>query len=71
MLESKERKAIKALKVNESITFSMFDYIKITRMIANINLVAKGRGEIERDEIMFSVSQKSAKDGSFEVIRRK
>lgn len=71
MLESKERKAIKALKVNDSITFPMVDYIKITRMLANMNLVARSKGEVESGELMFSVSQKVSKDGSFEVIKRK
>jgi len=70
MVESKERKQIKSLQKGQMINFPMEKYIKITRLLADINMRARSRGELEPGKLLYSASKKGAEEGTFNVIRK-
>ena len=68
--ETEERVRIKALVKGEAIVFPIVAYLKISRMVADLNRAAKVDREIEKEEVKYSLQKEGAPLGKFFVIRR-
>ncbi len=64
---SKDRCKIAALKRGESISYRLSEYVRITRMLQDMNRSARLRGIVKLDELSWSVSRTDTK--SFIVIK--
>ncbi len=64
---SKDRCKIAALKPGESISYRLSEYVRITRMLQDMNRSARLRGIVKLDELSWSVSRTDTK--SFKVIK--
>lgn len=70
-LISKERILMrsKLLKKGDRVQFQLTDKEKVSRIVQDMNIVARAKGEVEPFVILFSVSQKDAPSNQFYVIR--
>lgn len=69
--ESNERKKIKAslLKKGDSLLFPERNYIKISRMLQDMNRLARANRDVKPDDVLYSVQREGAPNGKFFVIR--
>lgn len=70
-LISKERILMrsKLLKKGDKVQFPLTDKEKVSRIVQDMNMVARAKGAVEPFVILFSVSQKDAPKNKFYVIR--
>ena len=70
-LISKERILMrsKLLKKGDKVQFPSTDKDKVSRIVQDMNMVARAKGVVEPFVILFSVSQKDAPKNEFYVIR--
>lgn len=71
MKVSKERKKIEANLIvkGDSLSFPVKEYIKVARIIHNMNRTARERREIAPEEVLYSLQRSGAPEGTFFVVR--
>lgn len=69
--ESEERKKVKERlrKGGDKMAFSLSTYLKVTRMLHDLNRLAKIDGLVEKNDVLYSVQQEGAPHGRFYVVR--
>lgn len=68
---SKERILMrtKLLKKGDKVQFPLVEKERLSRIVQDMNLVARAKGLVEPGVILFSISQKDAPSNQFYVIR--
>lgn len=71
MKVSEERRKIVSnlLAKGDSLSFPEKEYIKVARIIHNMNRTARERREIDPEEVLFSLQRSGAPEGTFFVVR--
>ncbi len=69
--ESQERRKVKEtlLRPGDRTLFHESLYLKMNRMLADLNRVSRIQGVIGRNEVLYSVQKEGAPPGTFYVIR--
>ncbi|GEM_PF-1265554 len=69
--ESEERRKVREtlLRQGDRILFHASLYLKINRMLADLNRVSRIQGLIGRNEVLYSVQKEGAPPGTFYVVR--
>ena len=69
--ESEERKRVKEhlVEKGEKVSFPLFSYLKVARMLNDMNRVARIERLVEKDDVLYSIRQEGASEGYFYVIR--
>lgn len=68
---SEERLLIreKLKKKGNRVVFPMRLYPKVSRMLIDMNRIARIEGLIQREQVLFSIKQRGAPDDEFYVVR--
>lgn len=71
MKVSKERRKIEAnlLAKGDSLSFPEKEYLRVARIIHNMNRTARERREVDPEEVLFSLQRSGAPEGTFFVVR--
>ncbi|MCD8080312.1 MAG: hypothetical protein LUF04_07855 [Bacteroides sp.] len=69
--ESQERRKVKEtlLRQGDCTLFHESLYLKINRMLADLNRVSRIQGLIGRNEVLYSIQKEGAPPGTFYVVR--
>lgn len=69
--ESEERKKIKEqlTKKDDKLLFSLSLYVKISRMVNDLNRSARVKRIVEPEDVFYSLQQEGAPEGKFYVVR--
>lgn len=68
--ESPQRRQIKSLSESgENILFPESEYLKIARMLQDLNRLARIERLIEKDQVFYSIQREGAPKGQFFVVR--
>lgn len=59
----------KLLKKGDKVQFPLVEKERLSRIVQDMNLVARAKGLVEPSVILFSISQKDAPSNQFYVIR--
>ena len=62
--ESEERK-----KIKEKLPFSLSLYVKVARMVQDLNRLARANRLVEPEDVLYSIQQEGAPKGKFYVVR--
>lgn len=71
MKVSKERRKIESnlLAKGDSLSFPEKEYLRVARIIHNMNRTARERREVDPEEVLFSLQRSGAPEGTFFVVR--
>ena len=69
--ESEERKKVKEklIKKNDKLPFSLSLYVKVSRMVQDLNRLARANRLVEPEDVLYSIQQEGAPKGKFYVVR--
>ena len=69
--ESEERKKVKEklIKKNDKLPFSLSPYVKVSRMVQDLNRLARANRLVEPEDVLYSIQQEGAPKGKFYVVR--
>lgn len=69
--ESEERKKVKEklTKKGDKLPFSLSLYVKVSRMVQDLNRSARAKRIVEPEDVLYSLQQEGAPEGEFYVVR--
>lgn len=69
--ESEERKKVKEklIKKGDRLLFSLTLYVKVSRMVQDMNRLARANRIVEPEDVLYSLQQEGAPCGEFYVVR--
>lgn len=69
--ESEERKKVKEklIKKNDKLPFSLSLYVKVSRMVQDLNRLARANRLVEPEDVLYSIQQEGAPKEKFYVVR--
>ena len=59
----------KLIKKNDKIPFSLSLYVKVSRMVQDLNRLARANRLVEPEDVLYSIQQEGAPKGKFYVVR--
>ena len=59
----------KLIKKNDKLPFSLSLYVKVARMVQDLNRLARANRLVEPEDVLYSIQQEGAPKGKFYVVR--